>query len=109
VWGCSQRAIPLDSARSGFVLDLVIVSFRPSVAPLISPCLPDVLVSSRLTLEEVHSLNTKPVVLKALLQQRHMQTHSAFCREYDKVAVDVDRTLEGWLAEQGTVLPMAFW
>jgi hypothetical protein len=40
-------------------------------------------------------LNTKPVVLKALLQQRHMQTHSAFCREYDKVAADVDRTLKG--------------
>lgn len=40
-------------------------------------------------------MNTKPVVLKALLQQRHMQTHSAFCREYDKVAADVDRTLKG--------------
>jgi hypothetical protein len=35
------------------------------------------------------------VVLKALLQQRHMQTHSAFCREYDKVAADVDSTLKG--------------
>lgn len=40
-------------------------------------------------------MNTKPVLLKALLQQRHMQTHSAFCREYDKVAADVDRTLKG--------------
>jgi hypothetical protein len=40
-------------------------------------------------------LNTKPVVLKALLQQRHMQTHSAFCREYDKVAAEVDRALKG--------------
>ncbi len=40
-------------------------------------------------------MNTKPVVLKALLQQRHMQTYSAFCREYDKVAADVDRTLKG--------------
>jgi hypothetical protein len=40
-------------------------------------------------------LSTKPVVLKALLQQRHMQTHSAFCREYDKVAADVDSTLKG--------------
>jgi hypothetical protein len=40
-------------------------------------------------------LNTKPIVLKALLQQRHMQTHSAFCREYDKVAADVDPTLKG--------------
>jgi hypothetical protein len=40
-------------------------------------------------------LNTKPVILKALLQQRHMQTHSAFCREYDKIAADVDPTLKG--------------
>jgi hypothetical protein len=40
-------------------------------------------------------VNAKPVVLKALLQQRHMQTHSAFCREYDKVAADVDPTLKG--------------
>lgn len=40
-------------------------------------------------------MNTKPVALKALLQQRHMQTHSAFCREYDKVATDVDPTLKG--------------
>jgi hypothetical protein len=40
-------------------------------------------------------LNAKPVLLKVLLQQRHMQTHSAFCREYDKVAAEVDRTLKG--------------
>ncbi len=40
-------------------------------------------------------MSTKPVVLKALLQRRHMQTHSAFCREYDKVAADVDPTLKG--------------
>lgn len=40
-------------------------------------------------------MNTKPIALKALLQQRHMQTHSAFCREYDKVAADLDPTLKG--------------
>jgi len=40
-------------------------------------------------------LNTKPVALKTLLRQRHMQTHSAFCREYDKVAADVDPILRG--------------
>ncbi|MDQ3764130.1 MAG: hypothetical protein M3460_21840 [Actinomycetota bacterium] len=40
-------------------------------------------------------MSAKPIVLKALLQQRHMQTHSAFCREYDKVAADVDPTLKG--------------
>jgi hypothetical protein len=51
------------------------------------------LISSRA--EGVNSLNTKPVLLKVLLQQRHMQTHSAFCREYDKVAAEVDRTLKG--------------
>jgi hypothetical protein len=76
-----------------------------------------VLVSSRLTPKEVNSLNTKPVVLKALLQQRHMQTYSAFCREYDKVAADVDRTLKGgwpsraqfyrWLSGELIGLPYA--
>jgi hypothetical protein len=40
-------------------------------------------------------LNAKSVVLKALLQQRHLQTHSAFCREYDRVAATVDLTLRG--------------
>ena len=40
-------------------------------------------------------MNTKPIALKTLLQQRHMQTHSAFCREYDKVAADLDPTLKG--------------
>jgi hypothetical protein len=40
-------------------------------------------------------LTAKLVVLKTLLQQRHMQTHSAFCREYDKVALDVDPALKG--------------
>jgi hypothetical protein len=40
-------------------------------------------------------LNAKPIVLKVLLQQRHLQTYSAFCREYDRVAADVDRTLRG--------------
>lgn len=40
-------------------------------------------------------MNTRPIALKALLQQRHMQTHSAFCREYDKVAADVDPKLKG--------------
>ncbi|MGH3795738.1 MAG: hypothetical protein ACRDSP_12700 [Pseudonocardiaceae bacterium] len=40
-------------------------------------------------------MNAKPIVLKVLLQQRHLQTHSAFCREYDRVAADVDPTLRG--------------
>jgi hypothetical protein len=37
----------------------------------------------------------KPIVLKMLLQQRHLQTHSAFRREYDRVAAKVDHTLKG--------------
>lgn len=55
------------------------------------------LVSSHLVSDRrgVHLLSSKPVALKTLLQQRHMQTHSAFCREYDKVAVDLDPTLKG--------------
>jgi hypothetical protein len=38
---------------------------------------------------------TKPIVLKVLLQHRHLQTHRAFCREYDKVAGTIDPTLRG--------------
>jgi hypothetical protein len=40
-------------------------------------------------------LSAKPIVLKVLLQQRYLQTHRAFCREYDKVAAVVDPTLRG--------------
>jgi phosphatidylserine/phosphatidylglycerophosphate/cardiolipin synthase-like enzyme len=40
-------------------------------------------------------LNAKPVVLKVLLQQRHLQTHTAFCRQYDRVGAAVDPTLRG--------------
>ncbi|MGH3965368.1 MAG: hypothetical protein ACRDRY_19255 [Pseudonocardiaceae bacterium] len=40
-------------------------------------------------------MNAKPIVLKVLLQHRHLQTHSTFCREYDRVAADIDRTLKG--------------
>jgi hypothetical protein len=38
---------------------------------------------------------SKPIVLKVLLQHRHLQTHSAFCREYEKVAAEVDPKLRG--------------
>jgi hypothetical protein len=40
-------------------------------------------------------LNTTPVALKVLLQHRHLQTHRAFCREYDRVAATTDPTLRG--------------
>ena len=40
-------------------------------------------------------MTTKPIALKALLQERHLQTHRAFCREYDKVATAIDPTLRG--------------
>jgi hypothetical protein len=40
-------------------------------------------------------LNAQPIALKVLLQQRHLHTHSTFCREYDRVASDIDRTLRG--------------
>jgi hypothetical protein len=40
-------------------------------------------------------LDAKSVVLKVLLQHRHLQTHRAFCREYDRVAGKVDPTLRG--------------
>jgi hypothetical protein len=66
---------------------------------VISPCLADVLVSSPLVSREegASTLTAKPIVLKMLLQRRHLQTHSAFCREYDRVAAAVDPTLrKGW-------------
>jgi peptide deformylase len=50
---------------------------------------------SSLALKEADRVAAKPIVLKVLLQQRHLQTHSAFRREYDRVAADVDRTLKG--------------
>ncbi len=34
-------------------------------------------------------------MLKVLLQHRHLQTHRAFCREYDRVAAKADPTLRG--------------
>ena len=40
-------------------------------------------------------MDAKPVVLKVLLQHRHLQTHRAFCREYDRVASKADPTLRG--------------
>lgn len=33
--------------------------------------------------------------LKTVLRERHLQTHSAFCREYDKIAATVDPDLVG--------------
>ncbi|MGH3693914.1 MAG: hypothetical protein ACRDRX_07990 [Pseudonocardiaceae bacterium] len=40
-------------------------------------------------------MDAKPVVLKVLLQHRHLQTHRVFCREYDRVAAKADPTLRG--------------
>jgi hypothetical protein len=37
----------------------------------------------------------KPIALKVLLQKRHLQTYRAFCREYDKAAEKIDRSLKG--------------
>ncbi len=38
---------------------------------------------------------TRPIVLKVLLRGRHLQSHRAFCREYDRVAEKVDKSLKG--------------
>jgi hypothetical protein len=58
-----------------------------------------------------------PTLLKVLLRQRHLQAHSAFRREYDKVAAKIDRDLVGrapakaqfyrWLSGELTGLPYA--
>lgn len=62
-------------------------------------------------------MNAKPVALKVLLQHRHLQTHSAFRREYDRVAAAIDPTLRGgwpskaqfyrWLSGELVGLPYA--
>jgi peptide deformylase len=49
----------------------------------------------RLALKEVSPVTTKPIVLKVLLRHRHLQTHRAFCREYDRVAAAIDPALLG--------------
>jgi hypothetical protein len=41
--------------------------------------------------------------LKALLQARHLQTHGAFCREYDRVAKDIDSSLVGHWPSRATL------
>ena len=38
---------------------------------------------------------TIPTYLKGLLQARHLQTHAAFCREYDRLARELDPALVG--------------
>lgn len=37
----------------------------------------------------------KPIVLKVLLRQRHLQGHRAFCKEYDKIAKQIDPEMVG--------------
>jgi hypothetical protein len=59
----------------------------------------------------------KPIVLKVLLRQRHLQGHTAFCKEYDRVAKRIDQELTGswpskaqfyrWLSGELRGLPYA--
>ena len=59
--------------------------------------------------------SVRSTLLKVLLRQKHLQAHSAFRREYDKVAAKVDRELVGrapakaqfyrWLSGDLTGLP----
>lgn len=56
-----------------------------------------VLVSSRRAAKGASRVNAKPTILKALLQQQHLHTHSAFRREYERVAGQIDKSLKvGW-------------
>jgi hypothetical protein len=41
------------------------------------------------------AVDAAPIRLKAVLRQKHLQTHSAFCREYDRVARAIDPELVG--------------
>jgi hypothetical protein len=66
-------------------------------------------------INEANLVTAKPIVLKVLLQQRHLQTHTAFRREYDRVAAGIDPALKGggpskaqfyrWLAGELVGLP----
>lgn len=38
---------------------------------------------------------TRMNLLKVLLKQRHLQSHRTFCKEYDKIAAEVDPDLKG--------------
>ncbi|TLW93163.1 hypothetical protein FFT09_06990 [Saccharomonospora piscinae] len=59
----------------------------------------------------------RPIVLKVLLRQRHLQGHRAFCKEYDKLAKQLDAELVGswpskaqfyrWLSRDLRGLPYA--
>src|SRR5687767_12650394 len=40
-------------------------------------------------------MTDQPILLKILLTQRHWQTYSTFCKEYDKAAKKVDPSLQG--------------
>ncbi|MEU8397812.1 DUF5919 domain-containing protein [Nonomuraea sp. NPDC048892] len=40
-------------------------------------------------------MTDQPILLKTLLTQRHWQTYSTFCKEYDKAAKKVDPSLQG--------------
>jgi hypothetical protein len=44
----------------------------------------------------------RSTVLKALLRERHLQEHRAFCREYDRAAKAIDRDLIGTYPSKAT-------
>ncbi|MBB5776779.1 DUF5919 domain-containing protein [Nonomuraea jabiensis] len=44
---------------------------------------------------EARIMTDQPILLKTLLTQRHWQTYSTFCKEYDKAAKKVDPSLQG--------------
>jgi Domain of unknown function (DUF5919) len=44
----------------------------------------------------------RSTVLKALLRERHLQEHRAFCREYDRAAKAIDRDLVGTYPSKAT-------
>jgi hypothetical protein len=62
-------------------------------------------------------MTEQAIMLKTLLRQRHWQSYSTFCREYDKAAKQVDPCLQGgwpsraqlnrWLSGELKGLPYA--
>lgn len=62
-------------------------------------------------------MSAKPILLKVLLKQRHLQGHRSFCKEYDRMAKEIEPDLVGscpskaqfyrWLSGELVGLPYA--
>jgi hypothetical protein len=52
-------------------------------------------------------MDEPPTLIKALLTERHMQSHTAFCREYVVVARRIDLALSSTASDGVTIIARA--